>query len=84
MMEPMRPFVDSVVYDIYDQNGSLEVEITKETKKPLLELLTKEVVIRDLKYPLLESLHLMASSLVDCYTGERIKIDFPVQLKEVL
>lgn len=80
MMEPMRPFVDSAVYDVYDENGSLEVELNKETKKPLLELLTKEVRIREMKYPLLESLHLMAASLVDCYTGDRKMVDFPVQI----
>lgn len=79
MMEPMRPFVDSEVFDMYNENGSLEVAVTKETKKPLLELLTKEVYIREMKYPLLESLHLMASSLVDCYTGAAKKLDFPIQ-----
>lgn len=80
MMEPMRPFVDSVVFEMYVQKGTLDIAVTKETKKPLLELLTKEVLIRDMKYPLMESLHLMAASLVDCFTGERKKLDFPVQI----
>ncbi|NBC65631.1 MAG: type II CRISPR-associated endonuclease Cas1 [Bacteroidetes bacterium] len=78
MMEPLRPFVDSIVYDIYDENGTLKVEVNKETKKPLLELLTKEVMIKEMNYPLLESLHLMASSLVDCFTGDAKKVAFPI------
>jgi hypothetical protein len=65
---------------MYDQKGTLEVAVTKETKKPLLSLLTKDVLIKDMKYPLLESLHLMASSLVDCLTGDAKKIEFPTQM----
>lgn len=79
MMEPLRPFVDSAVYNLYNEKGTLELEVSKETKKPLLKLLTKEIVIRDLNYPLMESLHLMASSLVDCYSGVSKEIDFPVE-----
>lgn len=77
MMEPLRPFVDSVVYDLYKEHGTLKVEVKKETKKPLLELLTRDVQIKEMKYPLLESLHLMASSLVDCLTGYSKNIAFP-------
>lgn len=79
MMEPLRPFVDGVVYSMYSEFDTLDVEVTKETKKPLLELLTQQVTIREMSYPLLESLHLMSSSLVDCYTGVSKKLDFPVQ-----
>ena len=78
-MEPLRPFVDGVVYSMYSEFDTLDVEVTKETKKPLLELLTQQVTIREMSYPLLESLHLMSSSLVDCYTGVSKKLDFPVQ-----
>ena len=80
MMEPLRPFVDSAVYNLYAEKGTLEIEVTKETKKPLLQLLTKDVHIRNLKYPLLESLHLMASSLVDCFSGSAKEISFPTEL----
>lgn len=82
MMEPLRPYVDSVVYDIYERNNTLEVEVNKETKKPLLELLTKDVQIKEMKYPLLESLHIMASSLVDCFTGDAKKIAFPKSITD--
>ena len=78
MMEPLRPFVDAEVFDMYKEHGTLEIEVSKETKKPLLQLLTKEVTIKGKKYPLLESLHLMASSLAQCYAKEVKSIDFPL------
>ncbi len=81
LMEPFRPLVDSVVYDQYLSNQSLEIEISKETKKPLLELLTTNMIVDDMKYPLLESLHIMASSLVGCYTKERQHIAFPKKME---
>ena len=78
LMEPLRPFVDAVVYDLYKAQQTLHVPVTKESKKPLLELLTSSVLIENKKYPLFESLHLMASSLVDCYAKTKKEIVFPV------
>lgn len=77
LMEPYRPLVDSIVYEQYVISQSLEIKVTKETKKPLLELLTADVLVDDMKYPLMESLHIMASSLVSCYLKERQQIAFP-------
>lgn len=82
MMEPMRPFVDSVVYDMYSRYKTLDMKVSKETKKPLLELLTKEVKIRNMKYPLMESLHIMSFSLVECFAGNKKFVDFPVESKK--
>ena len=79
MMEPLRPIVDSTVFDLYRKKGTLKIEVNKKTKKPLLELLNDSVTIRDRKYPLLEALNLMSSSLVDCFSGTKKKIDFPLQ-----
>ncbi len=79
MMEPLRPLVDAEVYDLYEHHSTLKIEVNKKTKKPLLQLLTKEVRINGMKYPLLESLHLMASSLAQCYAREIKRIEFPTQ-----
>lgn len=79
LMEPLRPFVDAEVYDLYIQfESSLEIEVSKETKQPLLQLLTKDVIIAEKSYPLLESLHTMAFSLAQCYSGEAKQIELPV------
>ncbi len=79
LMEPLRPFVDSEVYDMYIESGhNLEIEVTKETKKPLLQLLTKDVTIAKKSYPLLEGLHIMAYSLAQCYSGEVKKLELPI------
>lgn len=81
LMEPLRPCVDEVVFNLFKEKNTLDIEVSKETKKPLLKLLTKEVSIRERTYPLLESLHLMASSLVDCFMGDKKNIDIPIALK---
>jgi len=79
LMEPLRPFVDSEVYDMYIESGhNLEIEVTKETKKPLLQLLTKDVTIAKKSYPLLEGLHIMAYSLAQCYSGEVKQLELPI------
>jgi len=78
LMEPLRPFVDAEVYELYKEEGSLNIEVSKETKKPLLQLLSRQVSISQKNYPLLESLHIMAFSLAQCYSGEAKTIEFPV------
>lgn len=78
MMEPLRPLVDSVAYRCVAEQNTMNVPVTKETKKPLLQLLTHPVVIREKRYPLMEGLHLMASSLVDCLQQTSKKLDIPV------
>lgn len=77
MMEPMRPMVDYAAYKLYREHGTLKIQLTKSIKEPLLALLGDPVRLDGKKYPLLESLHLMASSLVDCYAGKRRKVLLP-------
>lgn len=77
MMEPLRPIVDAAVYEMYEEEGSLHIDVNKVTKKKLLLLLSENVVIKDKSYPLMESLHLMSPSLVDCISGENEKLCFP-------
>lgn len=78
MMEPLRPLVDGVAYGCVVDSNSMNVPVTKETKKPLLQLLTYPVVIREKRYPLMEGLHLMASSLVECFQKKSRELDIPV------
>lgn len=77
MMEPFRPMVDGIAYKFTQQNKTLSIPVEKETKKPFLELLTYPVRIREKRYPFLESLHLMASSLVDGLSGIDTKLAIP-------
>ena len=77
MMEPLRPIVDAAIYELYEEEDTLRIDVNKVTKKKLLLLLAEHVIIKEKSYPLMESLHLMSSGLVDCIAGEKDKLSFP-------
>jgi CRISP-associated protein Cas1 len=75
IMEPFRPIVDEKVAEImqiYD-----EQELNTIIKSELLQILTRTVYFKDEKSPLMVALQKTASSLQQCYTGERKKIKYP-------
>ena len=74
-MEPFRPIIDEAVYHIM-QNYD-EQELNTEIKSILLEALTRTVYFKDEKSPLMVALQKTASSLQQCYTGDRKKIKYP-------
>ncbi len=84
IMEPFRPIVDEVVHDImqnYNEQGSSDSEQAKQLntkiKSELLKILTRTVYFKDEKSPLMVALQKTASSLQQCFMGERKKIKFP-------
>jgi CRISPR-associated protein Cas1 len=75
IMEPFRPIVDEAVFEImrhYD-----EQELNTEIKAQLLQTLTRTVYFKEEKSPLMVALQKTASSLQQCYTGNRKKIKYP-------
>jgi CRISP-associated protein Cas1 len=75
IMEPFRPLVDEKVYEIM-QNYQ-EQELNTKIKAELLQVLTRTVYFKDEKSPLMVALQKTASSLQQCYTGDRKKIKYP-------
>jgi CRISPR-associated protein Cas1 len=75
IMEPFRPIVDEKVFSIM-QNYN-EQELNTAIKAELLQLLTRTVYFKDEKSPLMIALQKTASSLQQCYTGNRKKIKYP-------
>lgn len=75
IMEPFRPIVDEKVAEIM-QNYS-EQELNTAIKAELLQILTRTVYFKEEKRPLMVALQKTASSLQQCYTGERKKIKYP-------
>lgn len=75
IMEPFRPIVDEKVGEIM-QNYS-EQELNTAIKAELLQILTRTVYFKEEKSPLMVALQKKASSLQQCYTGERKKIKYP-------
>lgn len=75
IMEPYRPYVDRLVYDMVNENSSLE--LTKETKAKLLSIPTIEVVINDRRSPLMVAVAQTTASLAKCFNGESRKLIYP-------
>jgi CRISPR-associated protein Cas1 len=75
IMEPFRPIVDEKVYEIMQHYE--EQELNTQIKSDLLQILTRTVYFKEEKSPLMVALQKTASSLQQCYTGERKKIKYP-------
>ena len=75
IMEPFRPLVDEKVFEIIKQYE--EQDLNTKIKTDLLQILTRTVYFEDEKSPLMVALQKTASSLQQCYTGERKKIKYP-------
>ncbi|MEA1784700.1 type II CRISPR-associated endonuclease Cas1 [Arenibacter sp. GZD96] len=74
IMEPYRPLVDELVYALMETHDAQELNTT--IKSELLNLLTRTVYFKDEKSPLMVGLQKTASSLQQCFTGERKKIKY--------
>ncbi len=75
IMEPFRSIVDEKVADI--MHNYTEQELNTQIKAELLQILTRTVYFKDEKSPLMVALQKTASSLQQCYTGNRKKIKYP-------
>jgi CRISPR-associated protein Cas1 len=76
MMEPYRPFVDGLVYKLYNRIKDTS-ELTTEIKMQLLETLTLDVKLEGQNCPLMIALSNTTASLARCFSGESTKINYP-------
>ncbi len=76
IMEPYRPFVDSVVVNIVN-SGLDYTSLTREVKIQLLSIPILDVSINNLKRPLQIAASITTSSLLKCYAKEDNKISYP-------
>ena len=76
IMEPYRPCVDRLVYDIVEQYGE-DVELSKDIKSELLSIPTLDVVIGGKRSPLMIGAIQTTASLYKCFSGELRKIAYP-------
>ena len=74
IMEPYRPFVDEIVFDLY-ANG--ERELTKQVKSDLIHLLYTDTRFGKVLRPLEVGLTITTASLARCFAGEVKKISYP-------
>jgi CRISPR-associated protein Cas1 len=76
IMEPFRPYVDGLVYNIKEDQGAIE-DLTTEIKMKLLEILAVDVRFRDMTRPLMVGLSTTTASLARCYAGKSKKMIYP-------
>ena len=76
IMEPYRPYVDRLVYEITEQYGE-DVELSKDIKSELLSIPTLDVVIGGKRSPLMIATSQTTASLNKCFCGELRKIAYP-------
>lgn len=77
IMEPYRPFVDSLVVDIMEEQGDC-ASLTKEIKTRLLGIPVLDVSIDGHTSPLIVAATTTTASLYKCYAGESRKLLYPV------
>ncbi len=77
IMEPYRPFVDSVVRGIIDKTSHVET-LTQEFKVQLLKIPAMDVMLDDETSPLLVAVQRTSASLARCFTGDEKKILYPL------
>ena len=75
IMEPYRPYVDEIVFDLY-ANG--ERELTKDVKARLLRMLYTDTAFGKLTRPLNVGLTMTTASLAKCFSGILKKITYPL------
>ena len=78
IMEPYRPYVDQLVFDMVQQHGLVE-GLSKEMKAQLLTIPTLDVVIDGRRSPLMVGVSQTTASLYRCFCGEIRKINYPEQ-----
>lgn len=77
IMEPFRPYVDRLVYEITQHYGC-DIELSKDIKAELLSVPTLDVVIGGKRSPLMVAVSQTTASLYKCFSGESRKIAYPV------
>lgn len=76
IMEPYRPFVDEIVYNLHTGDGICELD--NYAKGQLLRVLFSDVKIGKTKRPLEIALSITTASLLKAYKGETTKISLPI------
>ena len=80
VMEPYRPYVDKLVFELFRKHVSYddeELELTQGIKSELLSIPTLDVVVKGKRRPLMVAVGETTASLFKCFSGELRKISYP-------
>jgi len=76
IMEPYRPYVDSVVLKILESEDDI-YDLSPALKKQLLQIPVVDIVIDGKKSPLMIGMQRTTASLNACFMGEQRKLIYP-------
>lgn len=74
MMEPFRPWIDYCVYQMAEKG---ELEINKQSKQSLLNLLNETVIYDKKKMPFMIATHYLMADLKRCFNKTQKKLLYP-------
>ncbi|MBE2229683.1 MAG: type II CRISPR-associated endonuclease Cas1 [Chitinophagaceae bacterium] len=77
IMEPYRPYVDRLAYQIWQREGEKASFLEPGLKKELLSIPATDTRIDGKKSPLMTAVSRTTASLVRCFEGESRKILYP-------
>jgi CRISPR-associated protein Cas1 len=77
ILEPYRPYVDSIVIKIVHGKEDY-CELNTKLKVKLLEIASADVVIDDETSPLMVGIHRTTNSLVKCFGGDQRSLLYPL------
>ena len=77
LMEPFRPFVDGVVYDLAKRK---KTELSKDVKGELISVLYADTMYEKIKRPLSVGLSMTTASMVKCLSKEISTLSLPTML----
>ncbi len=80
LMEPFRPWVDFKVYQMIKNNA--ELQVTKESKIPLLNLLSETVAWEHQDMPLMVACHYLIANLKRAYLDSSVVLIYPKTLTQ--
>ena len=78
LMEPFRPWVDYVVYEIASTNSN--VIINQQSKQALLGLMSESVLYKKKAMPFMVALHYLMADLKRCYSNGIKTLPYPLLL----
>jgi CRISPR-associated protein Cas1 len=76
IMEPYRPYVDTMVYEMVRSGEDIE-ELSRDLKTVLLTIPAMDVMIDGKQSPLMNAMSRTTNSLYECFLGSSRKILYP-------
>lgn len=77
LMEPMRPWVDWLVFDWLKKNDSSDIQVNQQTKSLFLALPADSVFYAKKKMPLMVACHYLLADFKKGFTQSRFRLNYP-------